>query len=1079
MATGDSVNPKRARFQGNQRLDHVDQEFLTKQSRTHLDALSRSALSTPLASSAAAVGLVLTGGSVTENPTSGTDGLLRVNSELFVALDADGRMLVKPAGTALTVSIPAGGSPHQIYAYFYENPTEQAKRRAIPVTTPFTEYTITPYTRAEGSVNLYVRAGGVGSVVAADTVNGVQTALVFVGIATNAAGVVTFDDSAADNKLHTVKPQASRSSGSTANGSARTIHELLRAGLYELARTKYTDQGGLSGSAASTAAGANANDVRITGLSGMNAALVGHHFTIGGADSDENNGTFLITNYVSSTVVDVHNPLAVQPDANDGALTWSVFAHDLPEGSDPPAAGTNYGAWAEPRQGLDAVDRASWGYVTIGNGTSSFGTFDQTEFASDDLLLKAAINAVVGRGGGTIVLKPGVRLADFDADVDFDHYADPTINLEVTIEGWQRNSAARGAGDSVIETGAFKVKTPVYGKLTLRNLSARGTGTCFEVRGKFEAHDCLFVNSLSATASILTSGTDVSEMRFFNCTFVGEATTADDTKTSAVEVVDGSLSDCDFHFESCSFYNLSLRRSVTIDVGAGTSGGKFVGCRFEFLSDHGSELSADTTFVYLTGVDEGRGVAFSTCRFKGSATDAGRANYVGIRLHDAGNVSVDGCHFDHVLRGISLSGASTTTGKLTVCGCHFSSASAANAASSRGIYFAVAPVRVSVEGCIFNTTGFTVGAPQTAGHNVQGLSVRGCHFLNSAFGVVANSVVNTFGGLLVEGCTFYNAGGISPVPPIVSMNTTNGVARLTWRGNVHSGYSSSGASDVWLGLRVVAYEIDALVSGNAFRDINAGITYAGSAHDPVNGGPNRLLQFDAFAHRLTIEDNVGERLGTGSSGADLQQVTCIDVGVKARGAGADAGSNVHAIISGNRFGDDASACSFLHVGSSDSDLQVAMLKVLGNQHRSAPNVASTSVAAYGWSVQAESSVGTSVALKAADNEWWIDSPVGTLAQDWFVLGTTGGGVTIEIVSMVGDSVAVAGGAFAADRGLQIDADVTVRNFMFSENVASVPGAATNPVMYTDLDDIGSYGPIYQADPGAGTNWPGNHKIRRV
>lgn len=62
----------------------------------------------------------------------------------------------------------------------------------------------------------------------------------------------------------------------------------------------------------------------ITGLSGMSTASVGDTLNLLGADSDGNNGAFLITDYVSATSVKVYNPDGVVGDANNGAIIWYV-----------------------------------------------------------------------------------------------------------------------------------------------------------------------------------------------------------------------------------------------------------------------------------------------------------------------------------------------------------------------------------------------------------------------------------------------------------------------------------------------------------------------------------------------------------------------------------------------------------------------------------------------------------------------------------------------------------------------------------------------------------------------------------
>lgn len=82
-----------------------------------------------------------------------------------------------------------------------------------------------------------------------------------------------------------------------------------------------------TGAAASIVAGAAAGQVRLTGLTGMLATDVGQYITISGAASAANNGTFKISVFTSATSVDVYNPSAVVPDANNGAVAWTTVSY--------------------------------------------------------------------------------------------------------------------------------------------------------------------------------------------------------------------------------------------------------------------------------------------------------------------------------------------------------------------------------------------------------------------------------------------------------------------------------------------------------------------------------------------------------------------------------------------------------------------------------------------------------------------------------------------------------------------------------------------------------------------------------
>jgi hypothetical protein len=66
--------------------------------------------------------------------------------------------------------------------------------------------------------------------------------------------------------------------------------------------------------------------VTVTGLANMTAASVGGQLSITGAvlaNEPFNNGTFLITSFVSSSSVVILNPQAIVPETNSGSLVWA------------------------------------------------------------------------------------------------------------------------------------------------------------------------------------------------------------------------------------------------------------------------------------------------------------------------------------------------------------------------------------------------------------------------------------------------------------------------------------------------------------------------------------------------------------------------------------------------------------------------------------------------------------------------------------------------------------------------------------------------------------------------------------
>lgn len=233
---GDLENYDRPRREANQRWDALDSEQFSLTYGTFMDALSKIFLAAPLATGGAnPVGLILTGGALTANPTSGSDSKVRLPSAVFSALDANGRFMVKPSGT--TIDLTLAHASNQVYAYIEEEAAEPASRRFSNVSSPFAEATRTVDTKYKGVVNLYARNGNATNVVASDVVNGRTVALVFLGIATVSSGAVTLSTTLTTNRLSSIDAPGSVPSSNITNGSARTLHDLIKVSLYKLGRS--------------------------------------------------------------------------------------------------------------------------------------------------------------------------------------------------------------------------------------------------------------------------------------------------------------------------------------------------------------------------------------------------------------------------------------------------------------------------------------------------------------------------------------------------------------------------------------------------------------------------------------------------------------------------------------------------------------------------------------------------------------------------------------------------------------------------------------------------------------------------
>jgi hypothetical protein len=243
---GDITQPKRPRYESNERFDTVDANAASIAVRAFDDAQNRALLATPRITAGTPTGLIVTGLSLTPNPTFATDTLVRINTELGVAFDANGRTIIKPAGSTIDTVIPVG--TFQIYIYYVDNSTDNAKRRFLPAAPPFVEFTQAINTAFQGSANVYLRAGSIGTAVAEDVVNGATTPLCLIGIATNpGSGAITItgwsptapNGTDITNRLSTVAAPSLVPATNTVNGSPRTLHDLITAVLYTAGQTAW------------------------------------------------------------------------------------------------------------------------------------------------------------------------------------------------------------------------------------------------------------------------------------------------------------------------------------------------------------------------------------------------------------------------------------------------------------------------------------------------------------------------------------------------------------------------------------------------------------------------------------------------------------------------------------------------------------------------------------------------------------------------------------------------------------------------------------------------------------------------
>jgi hypothetical protein len=480
-------NAKRPRYQSNERFDTVDADGASRAPRENNTAANRSLLSTPRATAAAPVGLIVSGFSLTLNPVGPTDNKVRINTEAGVALDADGGLIIKPAGTTFDVTIPVG--TYQVYVYFQEVSGDNAKRRFLPPNTPFTEFTRAIDTTFQGSFNVYIRAGNATTIVAEDNVNGRTTPLVCIGVVTNTAGGCTMagrPDNAAVATIPNGTDITNRLSAAIApstppttpyfNGSIRTLHEMVQNLAYQIGEAAWKGSTNLiayTGSSSGVGAGT---------LTDASKTFVVNELT-GGVLKDSTGALFPISSNTATIISVTGNPTAG---------TYVVYAAVVLN---------NYGAYNVPAGGVDAAFRGLPGYVTIGNGTTIFGDFDTTSYANANLLLTAAI-AALPAAGGTIILKRGVQLAGFNAALVAVGHA----RVEIVGDYYEHEDYPQL---TFVASEALHVTS---GQLCLRRIHVEFVGNAITIDSgaKLEIRECKFECTGATFVGAAIEGVDVS-----------------------------------------------------------------------------------------------------------------------------------------------------------------------------------------------------------------------------------------------------------------------------------------------------------------------------------------------------------------------------------------------------------------------------------------------------------------------------------------------------------------------------------------------------------------------------------------
>ncbi len=186
-----------------------------------------------------------------------------------------------------------------------------------------------------------------------------------------------------------------------------------------------TGQAGSSAAVLSTGGsgvtGVTSGFATITGLSGMVAGNNQQYLTISGAASSANNGTFQIVSVLGGGGVIIANPAAVAPDANNGALVWSVgqypFIRPAPVWGSPDFVWGNGWTWGIASTPTTATANLAISIRQIVQRWKSAGTFYPkiiVSFGGGDGTAGNEFSPLSGQGTGN----PDGTFADYGRNVN-------------------------------------------------------------------------------------------------------------------------------------------------------------------------------------------------------------------------------------------------------------------------------------------------------------------------------------------------------------------------------------------------------------------------------------------------------------------------------------------------------------------------------------------------------------------------------------------------------------------------------------------------------------------------------------
>jgi hypothetical protein len=815
MATGDIIETKRPRYQNNERFDEQDAQAEGQLRLTREAAFVKAWLASFGFSvgNGQTIGMVLQGGSLATGVNTVTLG-----SEVFVAVDADGNLLLKSAATgSITVTVPGGQST--VYAFATDVASDLDVRAFMPATAPFTEFDQSINTRFTSEVGVIAISGN--ATVNSTVINGVTVPLVAIALVNNAAGTVTILQTftnvlqSAPGLLmaQTAVPTAVITGAAGAASYTYLVVATTRNGNVTrravgmtvvpsapntLDSTHYIT---LSWTAVKDATGYLIYRTAVSGGTPSSTGLIGSILVLGNAAvSFVDNG---LAGDSTTPPLDPPDSIQLPISASDRAsgvfdvtqmlrALVSMVADIKWKNSRgiTQALSNDYGAYLPLQNGLDAVDRAglSGAVISIGDGVNSYGTYNVNEFANADAMMVQIATDLLTLGTlrsvkRTVLVKPGVYTfsgsTSLPSRVKFlAEYPTQAVESNIPVSPFFDGSQPTFMLSNNTLTTAFQNE---FEGITFQTVN----GGKLAISSENVFKRCSFANIAPGVVPGYGSPADLSSFiinatsaarycRFFECDFMAYPSTATASQVGMFSLQNGAR---ELIIRDCTFRTASTTVMVNLFTAAWMACCLIDGCTI--LAGPGATLSTFAPLFVVSGPAPGGTPNSDTmvraCKFL--ATDAGGALSTTLtnslasafELTDAQSFSFQDCVFDRLAAAVRYSISAVTT-----------------SVSS--------PVGLSIDRCTFNNLTFAgVGLQQTSASSMTlyGVSITNCTF-NATMGLSVNYTTTntlTLDSIVITGNKFLSC-MIARIGPTSGGNQFVAINNIRINRNVADGYNA-------------------------------------------------------------------------------------------------------------------------------------------------------------------------------------------------------------------------------------------------------------------------------------------------